>query len=370
MKINTTKNSLFSALNETNKVIPIRTTLPILSCVLLEARKDLLYITATDLEQTISTTIAAKTVEEGKTALSSGRFLEIVAALPDTQIELSVSSDHQVEINSPQGVYNIIGKDPEEFPETPTLSGDQQLLINTKEFLRIINSTTYAVSKDDLKPALCGIYLNIKENQMTAVSTDGHRLVKYKKTTNSTNPEGSIIVPVKFFNIIKTGQINNETTTIKTSENHIEVNYNNTKIITRIIKETFPDFNSVIPEELKIHIKINKEKFLEAIKRVSIFSNKTTKQINLTFNSNEITISTEDQETRSSAKEHIDCDFSGEGFTVGYNSQYLKEVVQHIQGQETNMFLSGPLTAAVFKSNKNEEGEEITTLLMPLRTQE
>ncbi len=99
-------------------------------------------------------------------------------------------------------------------------------------------------------------------------------------------------------------------------------------------------------------------------------TNKTTKQINLTFDSNELTISTEDQETRSSAKEHIKCEFSGEGFTVGYNSQYLKEVVQHTQGDKTNIFLSGPLTAAVFKSTKNEEGEETTTLLMPLRTQE
>jgi len=368
MKINTTKNNLFVALNEANKVIPIRTTLPILSCVLLESKDNVLYITATDLEQTISTSVAAKTIDPGKIALSSGRFLEIVSALPDTQIELSSFDDFKTEINSPQGVYNIIGKDPEEFPDKPNLNGDQKITINTKEFLKIINATTYAVSKDDLKPALCGVYLNISSNKITAVSTDGHRLVKYNKTINKTNPEGAIIVPVKFFNILKTCQQNNETTTIKTSKNHIEVDYNNTKITTRIIKETFPDFNSVIPEELNIHTKINKTLFLEAIKRVSIFSNKTTRQINLTFNSNELTISTEDKETRSSAKEHIECEFSGEGFTVGYNSQYLKEVVQHAPNKEVDIFLSGPLTAAVFKSKQEEE--ETITLLMPLRTQE
>jgi len=371
MNFITSKEKLFLALNETNKVIPIRTTLPILGCVLIKAEQEKLTLTSTDLEQTIVARLESKNIKTGEVAVPCGKLLEIVSALPNTgEINVLVKEDFEIEINSSKGIYKIIGKDPSEYPETPKVNKQQQISLQGQELLDIINSTLYAVSKDDLKPALCGIYFNIKEKTITAVSTDGHRLVKIEKETNQTNEEGSIIIPGKFFSVLKNNIKVNKELEINLSENHISIEDEQQTTITRIIKESFPDFNSVIPETLEKKATTNTEEFVAAIKRVSIFSNKTTKQIIVNFTTNEITISTEDKETRSSAKEHIPCEYEGEGLTVAYNSQYIKEVLQNINNSKVDMFFSGPLTAAVFKPHTEKEGTKNTSLLMPLRTQQ
>ena len=368
MKFSTKKETLFGALNETSKVIPLRTTLPVLSCVLLKAEKENLTIIATDLEQTIVSKIKAKIIKEGQIALPSHRFLEIVAALPNGEINLETKEDLETEINSIHGTYKVVGKEPTEYPETPTLKQEQTLKIKGVDFIDIINHTLFATSKDDLKPALCGVYLNIQKNKLTAVATDGHRLVKYNKTLAEKNPEGAIIIPGKFFSILKNSIKIDEDLFINISENHIDVTNKNTTTITRIIKESFPDFNSVIPEELNIKASVNSIEMIDAIKRVVIFSNKTTKQINLTFENNEIMVSTEDQETRSSAKERVSCEYKNENISISYNAQYLKEVIQHLEDTTTEIFLSGPLTAAVFKPKNQKETTDLVSLLMPLRT--
>tara|TARA_B110000438_G_scaffold202811_1_gene194466 strand:+ start:660 stop:1775 length:1116 start_codon:yes stop_codon:yes gene_type:complete len=367
----TSKEKIFKALNETNKVIPLRTTLPILSCVLIKTKENELILTSTDLEQTIKITIDVKTIKPGEITVSSAKILEIVSALPNKgEINFSTKDDFEIEINSSQGVYKIVGKDPSEYPETPKLNKEQELTIQGQELLSIINNTLYAVSKDDLKPALCGIYLNIDEKNITAVTTDGHRLVKMQKKTEESNPKGSIIVPGKFFTILKNNIKLSSVVNINLSENHISVVQNNQTTISRIIKENFPDFNSVIPEELSQKATVKIDELIAAIKRVSIFSNKTTKQIIINFNNNEMTISTEDKETRSSAKEHIECEYENENLSVAYNSQYIKEVLQNINDKEVEIFFSGALTAAVFKPKTKKDKSDITALLMPLRTQQ
>ena len=370
MKFTTTKNSLFEALNETSKVIPLRTTLPILSCVLIKAQKNEITLVSTDLEQTVISKLEGKILEEGETALLSGRFLEIVSALPNEELEIYTKEDQETEINSSKGIYKITGKDPGEYPAVPEREKKQEITLQGAELLDIINTTLYATSKDDLKPALCGIYLNIQGTNITAVATDGHRLVKYDKTIKKTNPEGSIIIPGKFFSILKNQIKTDSDITVNVNENHLDVEQGKNKIITRIIKESFPDFNSVIPEELNIKAKINKEQTIRGVKRVAIFSNKTTKQVLMDFNENELVLSTEDKETRSSAKEHLECEYKNENISVAYNAQYLKEVIEHIDGNEIEIFLSGPLTAAVFKPTKQKEKTTLTALLMPLRIKE
>ena len=198
MNFTTTKEALFKALNETNQVIPIRTTLPVLSCVLVRAFENKITLIATDLEQTILSTLKGSVLEEGETAIPCGRFLEIVAALPSEEIKLSVKEDQEIEINSSQGVYKIMGKDSGEFPETPKTEKKQEINLKGRELLDIINNTLYATSKDDLKPALCGVYLNIKDDKITAVSTDGHRLVKLKKKLPTKTQKALLLFPVSF----------------------------------------------------------------------------------------------------------------------------------------------------------------------------
>jgi len=367
MKFNTTKNNLIKALLENSKVVPARTTLPILSCVLIEAKNNKLTTKTTDLEQTMLVEVEGKIIEEGSAAVPIGKFIEIVSALKETTVEVE-TKEQEMEINSDNGIYKITGKDFAEYPDLPQTKPLQTLSFSNEEFLSIIKSTTYAVSKDDLKPALCGVYLKIENQEATAVATDGHRLVKYKtKLKAKQETTTSIIVPAKFFNITKTKLEGEGEVKINISENHIDIQQKNSFLLSRIIKETFPDFNSVIPEKNPIKVKIEGKQLTEAIKRVSIFSNKTTKQIQIHFSENELTISTEDKESNSSGKEYIGCEHTGDQITTRYNGQYLKEAIDHLSSSDIEMYLSSAQTAAVLKPAKQKENTDQTALLMPLR---
>ena len=369
MKFNIEKSTLLQALLEASKIIPIRTTLPILSCAQIETETDKIKIKTTDLEQTIIVECDAKIIEPGKTAVPINRLIELITALKNGPFDVVVTENNELEINSLNGNYKITSRDPEEFPDLPETTTDKKIEITGKNLLNVIQNTGYAVSKDDLKPALCGIYINITKQKITAVSTDGHRLIKYLLTTeNEENEESSLIIPIKFLNILKSVINKEDKITIGTGENHIEIKYKNIYLLSRIIKESFPDFNSVIPENNPICAKISTEEVIDSIKRVAIFSNKTTKQVQIHFCNNEIIVSAEDKETKSSAKEHIECDHGGEEIIVKYNAQYLKEILSHLNSQETNIFLSSPQTAAVFKPCSQDMNEEKTALLMPLRS--
>ncbi len=368
MKFSINKNKLFNSLIEHNKVVPMRTTLPILSCVVFVLKKNTLILKTSDLEQTILSSIETQSGEDGSVAIPVGKLIEIVSALKEEELKVSTNEDFLVEINSSQGVYKITGKDPEDFPETPSPETKQQLHIKGSDFVNIIEKTGFAASKDDLKPALCGVYFHLQENTITAVATDGHKLVKHEQETDSETKETiSIVLPVKFLNIVKTITKKEEAVIVKIGENHAQTEQKNFTIITRTIKESFPDFNSVIPENNKTIAETNTEEIISCLKRVSIFSNKTTKQTVLSFSSKGVTISAQDIETSTSAKEHLDCVFSGEDVTTSYNAKYLIDVIQHLGGKETNIYLNSALTAAVFQTKENKDKEKTTSLLMPIR---
>ena len=181
MKFSIQKESLLKLLTEHSKVVPIRTTLPILSCAYLEVEKNRLLIKTTNLDQTIISTTKIKDEESGTVAIPMNKLLEIVSALPNEEIKIISNEDFLIEINNNQGTYKITGRSSEEFPEKNKTKTQKTISLPSLDFIDIINKTTYATSKDDLKPALTGVYFNIKEGQITAVSTDGHKLVKYEK---------------------------------------------------------------------------------------------------------------------------------------------------------------------------------------------
>ena len=368
MNFSINKKNLLNSLIEHNKVVPLRTTLPILSCVVLVAKKETLTLKTSDLEQTIISNQKIKIEKEGSVALPLGKLLEIVSALKEEGLKISSNNDFLVEINSSQGVYKITGKEPEEFPETPTPQVKQTVTIKGEDFINIIDKAGYAASKDDLKPALCGVYFNFKENNIIAVATDGHKLVKHEQEVKENTPKPlSIVLPVKFLNIIKTITEKKENIVVKIGENHAQTEQKNYTLITRTIKESFPDFNSVIPDNNKTIAEVNTKEIISCLKRVSIFSNKTTKQTILSFSSKGVTLSAQDIETSTSAKEHLDCVFSGEEITTSYNAKYLIDVIQHLEGEETNIYLNSALTAAVFQTKENKNNEKTTSLLMPIR---
>jgi len=369
MKFTIDKNSLQESLLHVSKIVPTRSTMPILNCALFSISSNILIIKTTNLDTYISSQMNVNSSEEGSICIPVMKLNEILSALPDCELNFSISSNGKVTINNNLGNYTIMASSHEEFPSEPILDSINSINLNAKQLISVINSTLYAVSKDDLKPVLQGVLFKIDNKNITAVSTDGHRLVKISIDID-VDYNQQVIVPYKFLSSLldninqKEDKIN-----LQLSDNHIMVQLKNTNIISRIIKEQYPNFESVIPYENNKTIIVNREELLHAIKRVSIFSNKTTKQITLSFTEGETIISTEDPDNITSAKESIQCDYQEDNITIGYNAQFLMDILKNQTGDLVTIKLEDSLTAGIFLSDSSENEDKLT-LLMPVRLNE
>ena len=367
-KVQTKK--LLDALQKTIKVVPTRSTLPILGCSLFDFNETNMIVKATNLETSISETIkiTGETPKE-PVAIPIGRLLEITKNITDQEIELNINEKKQIEIKTGTGNYSIMGQDYTEFPSDPIMNETQSIYINTESLFDIIDFTKNSTSKDELKPALQGVLFKIDGSRMIGVSTDGHRLSRIiKENTNNENEEQEIIIPTKFLTLLTTFVEKKEKAEIEISKNHMSLSYKNTTIYSRIIKDTYPDYEKVIPLDNNNTLTTNKQNLISAIKRVSIFSNRATKQITLTIKNKETTISTEDSEQAAKGKEKIESEYNNtEELKIGFNSTFILEALQNIKNEKITMFLNGPLSAAILSETSKDKKTDKLILLMPIR---
>jgi len=371
MKYSTSKNELQSALQKLSKAVPNRSTLPILSCVLIDVSESGVTLRSTDLEITITTTIDSSIEKQGSAAIPLQPLLDIAGELPDdTRVEMEVD-DKNVKINTDFGSYDLMAKDVEEYPSAPDTNGAVETGIDSSLLNTIISTVSFAVSKDDLKPALTGVYFKIDPDMVTAVSTDGHRLAQYLcKNTTEPSFTGEVIIPKKFLNTIGSYTSAEKDLSLLINENVFTAKIGKDTIYTRIIDEKFPDYESVIPKDNDKELKVDRESLLAAVKRVSIFSNKTTQQVAMKAESSKLFIATEDPEKASKAQESLDVSYKDDLIEIGFNASYLKDVLSHLSSKEIIIKLNTPISASLFYPDENKTDETISMLLMPIRLNE
>ena len=359
------KNKLLSALTTLSKINPSRTTLPILSTVLIKTNNNnSVVFRTTDLEVEMEIDVEAKILEEGETCAPIYKLLEISNTISEDVVSINVNETQRMRIKTSTGKYLLMCNKTEEFPDQREFPDTPQLV--GANFLReTIKSTTYACSKDELKPTLNGVLVSFGSTSVTSVSTDGHRLVKFIcKQDNNINE--NILIPQKFLNIIGTGAINTKKATLHIYQDYITIETEGTKLSSRLISEKFPDYENVIPKENNNETKVSTNNLLSAVKKVSLMSNKTTKQIILKLQPNKIFVSAEDHETGGAAMDEIEASTQGGELTIGFNSNLLLDILKHQKTEEIQILTSGPLNATLFKP-VGETETETTTLLMPIR---
>jgi len=369
MEISTSKNELQTALQKLSKAVPSRSTLPILSCVLIEAREAGTQLRTTDLEITIVVSMPASISTSGAAAIPMQTLLDITSELPDeTRITLAVDAQNKVEIKTEMGEYDIMGKPAEEFPALPEVDNRKATGISSPILKDIISKTGFAVSRDELKPALTGVLFRFGKDELTSVATDGHRLVRYIiKDYKTLDFTGDVIVPRKFLNLLSNALTGQESTQMWLGENHLTAAIGEDSYFTRIIDERYPDYQSVIPENNEKKLEVERKDILSAVRRVSIFSNKATKQIALRLTQEKTLVTTEDPEKSSKAQEELQANFEGEDIVVGYNAQYLKDILSHLDSDSITINLKTPISAALFYPAEQQENSDLTMLLMPIR---
>src|SRR5690606_16032105 len=237
-------------------------------------------------------------------------------------------SGSNVEVKTENGVYKIAIENAGDYPNVKYIDKDiAPIKVNSSWLSNAIQNTLYAVSNDDLRPAMNGISFEINDNGSTLVSTDGHRLSRYISSDVKSPVSSSVIVPKKAAILLKGILGNNEEINIKFSTSHVEFKNSNVLVSARIIDERFPDYQNAIPTSNDKIATIDKDALLSALKRVLIYSNKSTSQVRLEFNSNTLSISAEDLEYSNEAKEGVECQYSEDTFVIGFNGKLLIEAL-------------------------------------------
>ncbi|RNC83981.1 MAG: DNA polymerase III subunit beta [Balneola sp.] len=365
MKFSVSSSELNKGLSAVIGAVPSKATLPILETILFESEDGKLKLTATDLEISIIEYIEADIEEDGAVAIPARRLLETLRQLPNITVFFEVDERKNINFKTDKGNYKLVGDESEEFPEVPSLEGGINIASSSELIHKAINKTLFAVSSDDLRPAMMGVYFEIGTEGSRFVATDGHRLVKYSNKEIKADSDANFIIPDKALSLIQK-TISGESCDVTVTQDHARFKSGNTILITRLINEQYPNYDSVIPRDNDKFLTISKEQMLSTVRRVSIFSSSTTRQIRLQLDTDKLTIRAEDLDMSSEAKETIDCEYNNESMEIGFNAKYLGDVLSNIDDEEVSFEFSSPNRAGIVKPSSDDENEDILMLVMPV----
>ena len=384
MKITISRNDLWKGIETVLDVVPSKPALPILSNICIIATNDGLYLSATDLDLSVTTHIPAKVESTGSITVPARTFADITREWPETNLSIIVDNDRLRlfgtlgDSKNGEGVYNLSGFPTDEFPKTPTtidgltLSLQEDMPLSSSKLLEMINKTSFAVSKDDTRPILNGVYWKIEAKKMEMVSTDGSRLACYRTFFDMDlhdDDEASVIIPPQALNkISKILSDSQESAEISFGQTQILFKAGNTYLSSRLIEGPYVDYTQVLPKSNEIELCVDSNLLYTAVKRVSILASTYTRQVRFKLEDSTIELSTASPEIGGEAREVIPAIYNEKKLDIGYNAQFLMEIIRKIDTPNVVFKLSDAVTAAVVKAQSDDNGvEEYFCLLMPLR---
>ncbi|HNY55933.1 MAG TPA: DNA polymerase III subunit beta [Chitinophagales bacterium] len=358
---------LLKNLQKISGVISTNTVLPILEDFLFDIEKNKLTITATDLDTTMSVGMEVESKENFKVAIPARILLDSLKALPEQPITIAVDeTTNGIEITTDNGKYKLSGENSADFPKEPTADGVDEVKLASSILNKGVSKTLFAVSNDELRPAMTGVFFQLDDNGITFVATDAHKLVKFNRN-DVKGGNASFIVPKKALNLLKAVVPNNDTeVSVQFNKSNAFFSFDNIQLICRLIDAKYPDYNAVIPKENPNLLSIQKDDFYSSLKRTSIFSNKTTHQVVLKMSGAELTVSAQDLDFSNEASEKLACDYQGNAMEIGFNAKFLLEMLGALDSSDINIELSTPNRAGIIRPTEKEEEEDLLMLVMPV----
>ncbi len=367
MKFIAVSGDLLKGLSKIIGVVPTKSTMPILENILFELDNKNLKISATDIELYSSIQLEVNGSEDGNITVPAKRLMDTLRALPDTSLVFHADLDsNKVTMITETGEYNITGVTSEEFPKYPDINESKSFQISSDVLRRAIHKTSFAVSRDELRPSLMGVLFRIREENLTTVSTDGHRLVKYDHGSFTSSIAADVIIPAKALAVlskITDGDVVN----VSLGGSYVRFTTGSTVLASRVIDETYPNFESVIPKENNNELVISREQLLSAIRRVSLYANNTTHQVRFSVRTNSLTVSAEDADAGSQAKENIACSYNNSDLDIGFNGNYIDDVLAHIDHDNVRFRFGTPTKAGIVEPEVQQGDDSLLMLTMPLR---
>jgi DNA polymerase-3 subunit beta len=355
-------------------VIASKNSIPILDCFLFELRENQLVITAADSETRMITTIEVHDVEgEGVFAIPSKNLLDSLKELPEQPVTFDINdASLEMFIYYENGKYNFIAQKGDEYPQSKPLSEDAaRLVLSAPDLLAGISRTIFAGGDDELRPVMNGVFFDVDLEGITFVASDGHKLVRFKNLGVAGNDKASFILPKKPANLLKTILPREEGyVTIGFDTNNAYITMERFVVVCRLIEGRYPNYNGVIPQNNPYKVNIDRLIFLNALKRVTVFSNPGSSLIKLNISANSIFISAQDIDFSTSAEETVACVYDGVSMSIGFKGTYLIEILNNIPSEEVILELADPSRAGLVLPAENENKEDLLMLLMPMMLNE
>lgn len=368
MKFLVASNVLLKHLSAINGVVASNPILPILENILVELEGNQLKLTASDLQTVMTTSLEVEGSENGSIALPAKLLLETLRSLPEQPVTLAADAGtFGAEISTKNGRFKLSGENPIDFPKIPEVSKNQSIKVNSLVLGEAIANTLLAVSNDDMRPAMTGVLIQMSPEHTNFVATDGHRLVRYRRIDIQTPQASSLILPKKALALLKATLPADDTqVTVEFSQSNAFFSFQSIQLICRIIDERFPEYENAIPKQNDNIITINRLEFLSSVKRISIYSNKTTHQIRLKVAANKLTISAEDLDYSNEANEVLVCEYKGKDMEIGFNAKLISELLSNLSAKFVDIKLSEPNKAGLIIPSDQDENEDILLLVMPV----
>ncbi len=368
MKFIVSSSYLLKQLQILGGVINNNNTLPILDNFLFELKQETLIVSASDLETTMSSTLEVESESNGSVAIPARLLLDTLKTFPEQPLTFIIEENNTVEISSNHGKYALAYADGQEFPKAVSLENPSKTLFSGNVLATAISKTIFAAGNDDLRPVMSGVFFQFSTESLTFVATDAHKLVKYQRTDISASENAEFIMPKKPLNLLKGILTANDTeVTMEYNDSNARFTFDNINLVCRLIDGKYPNYEAVIPKENPNQLTIARNQFLNSVKRVSIFSNKTTHQIRLKIAGAELNISAEDIDYSNKAEERLTCDYQGDDLQIGFNSRFLTEMLNNLTSDDISLEMSLPNRAGILTPIDGlDEGEQITMLVMPV----
>ncbi|HYF40340.1 MAG TPA: DNA polymerase III subunit beta [Gemmatimonadales bacterium] len=368
MKLTITREQLQEGLVAVAASVPAKTTLPILSNILLEATKEGIRLSGTDLDISVSTTVSASVDQEGAITLPARKLVEIVRELPSAAIRLTASGEQRVSIECGRSRFRLLGLPREEFPAFPSLKFEGGWRTSSRELQKLITHVAFAASTEESRPILNGVLWELRPERMRMVATNGHRLARMDVPTSETQgaSQADLIVPPKALEQIRRLFDTEETVEIARSENHLGFRTGTTQIFTRLIEGPYPNYEQVIPRENDKVATADRTALTAALRRMSIVASDQTHRIRMAFANGSCKLSVQTPDL-GEAQEEVNVSYEGDPLEIGFNAAYLLEILKFIPTDEVRMTFKAPERAATCEPVGWDDPASYLALVMPLR---
>ncbi len=365
MNFTITRQNLHTGLAAVSASIPSKTTLPVLSNILFEAKEDGVWMSGTDLDVSVRVKVLAEVKEAGSLTAPGKKLQEIARELPDQPVSVTTRGD-QIELKCGRSHFKLNGLPAEEFPSLAEVDFSSGLTVTGKDLHSLIHRTSFAVSTEESRPILNGVLWELRDGGMKMVATNGHRLARMGLRVEATGtPSADFIVPPAALSQVQRLFKDEDDIEVARSDNHLGFRAASTEVYTRLIEGTYPNYEQVIPRDNDKIATIDKKSFESAVRRMAVVASDQTHRIRLKFESGRVHLNVLTPDL-GEGHDELEIGYDGGELEIGFNANYLLEVLRYMPSDEVKLSFKAPERAATLEPVGDEELDYLC-LVMPLR---